>query len=148
MAAGATAGAALGAFAFDDPFTPADVMEPAALAARLRASGAMPMILFVGFPVIYRSTRIPGAILAGPGMKPEGMQSLKTAVAKTAKNREIVLYCGCCPWTQCPNIRPAFKLMKDLGYTNVKVLSLPTNLATDWVSKGYPTEKAAGTSGL
>jgi hypothetical protein len=35
------------------------------------------------------------------------MDALKKAVAGLAKARPV-LYCGCCPMTKCPNIRPAF----------------------------------------
>ena len=72
---------------------------------------------------------------------------LEQAVAKLPKDKELAIYCGCCPFSQCPNVRPAFALLKQMGYTKVKVLSIPTNLSTDWVSKGYPTEKAAGITG-
>ncbi len=146
-AVGTVALTAFSASADDDPFGPGDLIQPETLAARLRSNNSKPAVLFVGFPVLYRSTKIPGAIMTGPAAKSEGIQLLKNAVASMPKNREIVLYCGCCPWSHCPNVRPAFKAMKEWGYTNVKVLSIPTNLATDWVSKGYPTEKAAGTSG-
>jgi rhodanese-related sulfurtransferase len=36
---------------------------------------------------------------------------------------------------------PAFKLLHDLGFTNVKALYLANNLGTDWVDKGYPIER-------
>jgi hypothetical protein len=28
-----------------------------------------------------------------------------------------------------------------MGFKNVKALELPENLKTDWIDKGYPTEK-------
>jgi hypothetical protein len=28
-----------------------------------------------------------------------------------------------------------------MGFTNLKVLAIPTDLPTDWVQKGYGTEK-------
>lgn len=58
--------------------------------------------------------------------------------------REIVLYCGCCPWRDCPNIRPAFRVFRELGFTRVKVLYLPASFAQDWVEKGFPVEKGEG----
>lgn len=129
-----------------DPWKDRDLIQPEALADTLK-SGAKPVIVYVGFPVLYKSTRIPGAILAGPVSKPEGVEALKRAVAKLPQDSEIVLYCGCCPFTKCPNVRPAFRTLHDLGYTKVKLVVIPTNLSTDWVQKGYPVEKAAGTSG-
>jgi hypothetical protein len=29
-----------------------------------------------------------------------------------------------------------------MGFTNVKVVMIETNLHTDWIEKGYPSEKA------
>jgi len=66
---------------------------------------------------------------------------LQARVAPLPRKSFIVLYCGCCPWVRCPNVGPAFKLLRDLGFTNVKVLYLANNLGTDWVDKGYPVER-------
>ncbi len=134
-------------FAQPDPWQASELLPPAALAATLRTPGVKPAILFVGFPVLYKSTRIPGSMMTGPGARPNGIELLRQAVAKLPKNKEIVIYCGCCPFSECPNVRPAFAFLKQMGYTKVKVLAIPTNLSTDWVSKGYPTEKAAGITG-
>lgn len=128
-----------------DPWTSGDIMPAAKLAERLNAGGK-PLILYVGFPVLYRAAHIPGAVMAGPASKPAGIEALKEAVSNVPKNREMVLYCGCCPWTQCPNVRPAFAALKQMGFTNVKLVEIPTNLHTDWISKGYPVERAAGAS--
>src|SRR5438309_1189508 len=59
------------------------------------------------------------------------------------KDRQIVLYCGCCPWDHCPNIKPAFKLLQSMGFHQIKVLEIPTNFAQDWVDKGFPFEGSA-----
>jgi thiosulfate/3-mercaptopyruvate sulfurtransferase len=133
--------AALTVFAQGEPWKSADLMPPAELAARLKSAGPKPLILYVGFPVLYRSTRIPGAVLTGPLNRPEGVTALKQAVAGLPKDKEIVIYCGCCPFEQCPNIRPGFRALREMGFTKVRLVDLPTNLSTDWVSKGYPTEK-------
>lgn len=122
--------------------SPADLISPADLAARLKAAGK-PAIIYVGFPVLYRGNHIPGALLGGPASKPDGLDALKQTAAKLPKSAEIVLYCGCCPWRHCPNVRPAFHALRELGYTRVKVVEIPTNLATDWIDKGYPVEKGA-----
>lgn len=130
-------------FAQSEPWTPADVMPPAALAMRLKTAQPKPLILYVGFPVLYRSTRIPGAVLAGPMNRPEGLAAMKKALVNVPKDSEVVIYCGCCPFAQCPNIRPGFRALREMGYTNVKLVDMPANLATDWVAKGYPSEKPA-----
>lgn len=123
-----------------DPWPAGAVVAPAALAAQLKTASA-PHILYVGFPVLFKGAHIPGATFAGPCSKPEGLDLLTQSVKSLAHNAEIVIYCGCCPFVRCPNVRPAYQALKDAGYTNVKVLELETNLHTDWVEKGYPTEK-------
>ena len=127
-----------------DPWAAPDLMEPAALAKILQASpGAAPKVICVAFPVLYRAKHIARSSFAGPGSKVEGIEDLKKAVAGIDKATEIVLYCGCCPMDRCPNIRPAFKALADLGYKKVRVLNLATNTNADWSSKGYPVEAAS-----
>ncbi len=120
-----------------DTWTSRDVVAPEQLAKNLKS----PLLIHVGFPVLYRSTHIPGSVYAGPGSTAQGVDALKKAVAGQPKDRDIVLYCGCCPMEKCPNIRPAFAALHEMGFTKVRVLSLPTNLKTDWIDKGYPTDK-------
>lgn len=120
-------------------------IEPKDLAAQLRANSAKPAVLHVGFAVLYRGKHIPASVYAGPGSKPEGLDALKQAVTSFPRDREIVMYCGCCPFDRCPNIRPAVALLKQMGFQKVKVLDLPTNFAADWIDHGYPVE--AGPAG-
>lgn len=125
-----------------DPWVAADLLEAADLAKTVASSTPLPL-LYVGFPPLYRSVRIPGAVLAGPCSKDTGMDLLRSELKKIGKNREFVLYCGCCPWENCPNLRPAAKIVKELGYTRVRILKVPTNMHTDWVSKGYPVARGS-----
>ena len=113
------------------------LVQPKDLAAHLSAK---PAILYVGPNVLYRSKHIPGAVFAGPGNKAEGEALLKSAAASLPRTREIVIYCGCCPWDRCPNVKPAIETLKQMGFSNVKVLYLGTNFASDWIDKGYPVE--------
>lgn len=115
------------------------VMEPAELAAALNRSGdSAPHVICVAFPVLYRQRHIAGAALAGPGSKPEGIEALRSALQKLKTVDAVVLYCGCCPMQQCPNIRPAYAEANKLGFSKVRVLDLKTNFHTDWAAKGYP----------
>ena len=123
-----------------DPWSAQELMQPAELAEKLKGSHAKLHLICVAFPVLYRQRHIAGAALAGPTSKPEGIADLNAALAKLDKNQMLVLYCGCCPMQKCPNIRPAYSAAKNAGFTNVRVLSLPTNFHTDWVAKGYPTD--------
>jgi len=114
------------------------LIQPKELAANLSDK---PAIFHVGFNTLYRNGKhIPGSVYAGPGARAEGLAELKAAVEKLPKDREIVIYCGCCPWDHCPNIRPAFALLHDLGFTHVKALYIAENLKTNWTDAGYPVE--------
>jgi rhodanese-related sulfurtransferase len=115
-------------------------VEPKDLAARLQGSGAKPVLLHVGFAVMYRGKHIPQSIYAGPARNAEGLDALKKAVADVPKDREIVVYCGCCPYEMCPNVKPALETLRQMGFTKVKALMIPTNFAADWVDHGYPVE--------
>ena len=124
-----------------DPWPSTALMEPAALAGIIESkSASAPHIVSVAFPVLYRAKHVKHASFAGPGSKAEGIEMLKKDVAGLPKDADIVIYCGCCPMDRCPNLRPAFSALHELGYTKVRVLNLPTNSATDWSGKGYPTE--------
>ena len=95
------------------------------------------------FPFSTAQCISPGRSTRDLARKSEGIELLKKAVAGQPKDREIVLYCGCCPWEKCPNMRPAFAALHEMGFTRVKAMVIPENLKTDWVDKGYPTEKRA-----
>jgi len=42
---------------------------------------------------------------------------------------------------ECPNIRPAFLALRQMGFKHLKVLNIENNLAKDWVDKSFATEK-------
>lgn len=122
-----------------DPWTPAQVTQPSQLAALLsHPTGAKPVILQVGFQVLYKSKHIPGSIYAGPASTPEGRQALKDVARKLPRNADIYIYCGCCPIEKCPNIRPAFWALQAMGFTHLHVVMLSTSFGKDWVAHGYP----------
>lgn len=58
------------------------------LAASLKA-GSKPIILQVGFRVMYDEAHIPGAIYVRPAAKEDGVAALKTAVQSTARDKAI-----------------------------------------------------------
>jgi rhodanese-related sulfurtransferase len=116
------------------------LMQPAELAAMLK-SGPKPAILQVGFKTMYDEAHIPGAIYAGPAGKEDGIAALKTAAQSIDKGSEVVIYCGCCPWEHCPNVAAAWRTLKELGFTQLKVLYIANNFGADWVEKGYPAVK-------
>ena len=120
----------------------AQLVQPAEMVRMLKASGAERPILFqVGSYVMFQQAHIPDSRFAGPGSQATGLLLLEKLVAPIPKTQLVVLYCGCCPWNRCPNIGPAYKRLRDLGFTNVKALYLANNFGDDWVAKGYPVEK-------
>jgi rhodanese-related sulfurtransferase len=124
------------AMAADSP-----TVEPKDLAGRL---GKAPQIaiLQVGVGYQYRANHVPSAVYAGPASRPDGIELLKSAVAKLPRDREILIYCGCCPWDKCPNIKPAIELLKSMGFTRVTALHLATTFKADWIDQGYPVQQS------
>jgi len=106
----------------------------------LRAS-EKPLVLQIGSHVLYAEAHVPGSEYVGAAGTSAGQQALRERVSSLKKDQLIVVYCGCCPWGRCPNIRPAYEQLQSLGFTHVKALYLPDNFGTDWVDKGYPTTK-------
>jgi rhodanese-related sulfurtransferase len=90
---------------------------------------------------MYQMGHIPGSQYVGAASNAEGLEGLKKLVTKLARNQMIVIYCGCCPWDDCPNIRPAYQALKEMGFTNFKVLDIPNRMGDDWTAKGYPIVK-------
>lgn len=123
------------------------VAQPADVAARLRtAKGAVPSILYVGPNVLFRSKHIPGSVYAGMAAHPEGLASLRKVAAGLPRNREVLVYCGCCPWDKCPNVRPAVEELKRMGFTRVKAIYMENGFAKDWVDRGYPFDQGQNSS--
>jgi rhodanese-related sulfurtransferase len=123
------------------------LIQPKDLATELSAKGgaksAQPAIFHVGPNLLYRGKHIPGSVYAGPAARPEGLAALKLAAGKLPRDREVILYCGCCPWNNCPNVKPAVELLRQMGFTRVKAMFIETNFAQDWTGKGYPVEAGA-----
>jgi thiosulfate/3-mercaptopyruvate sulfurtransferase len=120
----------------------AHLIQPADLAALLQSSESpKPLVLQIGFRVLYVQAHIPGSEYVAAGSSPNGIQQLHERVQKVPRNKSIVLYCGCCPWNHCPNVQPAYQELQSMGFTNVKVLYIAHDFGTDWVSHGYPVEK-------
>lgn len=90
--------------------------------------------------MMFSQAHIPGAVYAGPGSQAAGLDLLSNRVAALPKNAFIVIYCGCCPWSHCPNVGPAYQRLRALGFTNVKALYIANNFGDDWVNRGYPVE--------
>jgi thiosulfate/3-mercaptopyruvate sulfurtransferase len=121
---------------------PADrLLQPAELAGILEANQEKPLIFQVGSHVLFAEAHIQGAEYAGPAGQDAGLLALRDQVKDLGRDKFIVIYCGCCPWIKCPNIRQAYKELTSLGFTHVKALYLADNFGKDWVARGYPVTK-------
>jgi thiosulfate/3-mercaptopyruvate sulfurtransferase len=124
------------------PVTASDLITASQLNDELSAVKAGKIVLLqVGFHTMYKMGHIPGSQYAGAASNDEGLTALKKLVASLPRDREIVIYCGCCPWDKCPNIRPAFQTLKEMGFSNLKALDIPERLGDDWTAKGFPIVK-------
>jgi thiosulfate/3-mercaptopyruvate sulfurtransferase len=120
----------------------ADLIQPDDLAASLKsASVPKPIILQVGFRALYVQAHIPESEYVGAAGEDAGLQQLRRRVAKLTHDTAIVIYCGCCPWSHCPNIAAAYDALHSLGFTQVKVLHIADNFGDNWVNQGYPVAK-------
>lgn len=117
------------------------LIQPEELARIVQSKGPKPVILHVGFHVLYLQAHIPRSEYIGPASEMDGLQRLRKRIQGLSHAQFIVLYCGCCPWSQCPNVNPAYKELRDMGFTKVKVLYIPNNFGKDWVDKGYPVAR-------
>ncbi|HLZ43968.1 MAG TPA: rhodanese-like domain-containing protein [Candidatus Sulfotelmatobacter sp.] len=117
-------------------------INPEALVKLLQSSGKeKPLLLHVGSHVLYGQAHIPGSEYIGAGSSEAGLQQLRKRVESLPRTKFIVLYCGCCPWGHCPNVKPADDALQAMGFRNVKVLYIADNFGTNWVDKGYPTAR-------
>ncbi|MDQ6761995.1 MAG: rhodanese-like domain-containing protein [Bacteroidota bacterium] len=117
-------------------WTKDQLIEPAALAKSIYTKQNDATIFSVGPGAV-----IPNSVDIGMVKEEANMNKFKEAVDKLPKDAHIVIYCGCCPFEKCPNVRPAIAYLKDQLYTNYYLLDLATNIKMDWIDKGYPVVK-------
>ena len=124
----------LNSFGQFEPWKENQLMPPAELAKFINDANAKKPVIFNIGP----AGKIKESIYIGPSKEKDNLEELKKQLAKLPKDASVVIYCGCCPFEHCPNVRPAFELLEKLGFTNPKLLNLPKNLKADWIDKGYP----------
>jgi thiosulfate/3-mercaptopyruvate sulfurtransferase len=121
------------------PFS--QLISPEDLVKTIQTGKEKPLMIQVGSHVLYEQAHIPGSEYIGPAASEAGLQKLRKRVNPLPRKNSIVLYCGCCPWNHCPNVKPAFDALQGMGFTNVKVLYIADNFGANWVDKGYPTAR-------
>ena len=117
-----------------EPWRPDQLMAPKDLSDIINNTTAVkPLIISIG-----PAGLIKGAVDIGPTHEKDNLSKLEKLLQNENKDREIVIYYGCCPFKTCPNIRPAFSLLNSMKFTKHKLLDLPHNLKADWINYGYP----------
>jgi len=117
-----------------EPWTAAQLLDPAVLVKTLNnAESPQPYIFCIGPQAVIK-----GTIDIGPTREKANLEEFRKQLEKLPKDANIVVYCGCCPFASCPNIRPAFELLNKMQFKNHKLLNLPRNVKVDWIDKGYP----------
>ena len=124
-------------FQQSNPWTEKQLMPPAELAKIVSDSTSKKPYIFSIGP----SAGIPYSIAIGPGKEKENIEKFRKELIKLPKDAPIVIYCGCCPFAPCPNIRPAFNLLNEMKFTNHKLLNISHNFKADWLDMGYPVKK-------
>jgi len=118
------------------------LIQPEDLVRVLQSSKSeKPLLIQVGSHVLYSQAHIPGSEYIGPASSESGLQQLRKRVQSLPRTKFIVIYCGCCPWNHCPNVKPAYDALQAMGFTNIEVLYIANNFGADWVDKGYPVAK-------
>ena len=126
-----------GQLVHDEPWTENQLLSPVILANIINTPNAhQPIIYSIGPGAIIK-----GSIDIGPTGEKGNLQKLKLQLSKLPKDADIVIYCGCCPFERCPNIRPAFQLLNDMKFMNHKLLALRKSIKADWMDRGYPIVK-------
>lgn len=124
-----------------DSISASQRISPEDLVKTIHAGKETPLMIQVGSHVLYEQSHIPGSEYIGPAASEAGLQKLRKRVDTLPRRKSIVLYCGCCPWGHCPNVKPAFEALRAMGFTMVKVLYIADNFGANWVDKGYPIAK-------
>jgi hypothetical protein len=113
-------------------FKESELIEPELLASKITNSQNI-LIFNVG-----PAGEIKNSIKIGPSSEQANLDKLKSSLKDVEKDQEIVFYCGCCPFSKCPNIMPALEYLKASGYKNFKLLNIQQNLKTNWINMSYP----------
>lgn len=117
-----------------EPWTQKQLMAPEVLSNMIHQNMADSiLIVSVGPDAVIK-----GSIEMGPASEKANLENLKSYLHAVPRGKEVIIYCGCCPFDKCPNIRPAFKTLKEMGFVNARLLNIPKNIKADWIDKNYP----------
>ena len=117
-------------------WTEKQLIEPADLAKTISSGKDVPLTISVGPGAV-----IPQSIATGMARETQNLETLRKKLEPISRKKKIVIYCGCCPFGKCPNVRPALALLKEMKFKHYYLLDLPENVKHDWIDKGYPVAK-------
>jgi thiosulfate/3-mercaptopyruvate sulfurtransferase len=124
-----------------EPWTSTQLESPETLAKTISDPTAkQPIVFSIGPGALIR-----GSIDIGPAKEDSNRVKFRRQLDHLPKDADIVIYCGCCPFEHCPNVRPAFLLLNQLKFTHQKLLNLEHNIKIDWINKGYPLNSTIST---
>lgn len=119
-----------------EPWRLDQLMATNVLAAKIKGNQtADVLILSIGPDAIIK-----GSVDIGPTQEEANLAKLKNYLKQVPKDKKVILYCGCCPFDKCPNIRPAFSALDKTGFKKTELLNIPKNIKVDWIDKDYPTK--------
>ncbi|MFT4061607.1 MAG: rhodanese-like domain-containing protein [Edaphocola sp.] len=107
---------------------------PQVLAQRLNTNDTANLLILNAGPV----DNVKGALTFGAVETPRNLEKLSAFLQTVSRDKEIIIYCGCCPLSVCPNLQPAYDALHRMGFKNYKILRLVHELQEDWIDKGYP----------
>ena len=110
------------------------LLQPSDLAATIKDNKEISVIFSIGPGAVIPHSRDMGMI-----KEEENMKKFRGELEPLPRDTSIIIYCGCCPYEHCPNVRPAIELLREMKFTHYKLLDLPHNIKIDWINKGYPT---------
>jgi hypothetical protein len=113
------------------------LITPEALLEQINKGDTVNLLLLNTGPV----EDIKGAVTIGAVEDAKNLAKLKEYLKNVPKNKQVVIYCGCCPLSVCPNLKPAYNTLKEMKFKNYKILKLTHDLQQDWIDKGYPIQQ-------
>ncbi len=120
-----------------EPWTSDQLMEPVDLATTINdPKRPQPHVISVGPGAVIKGSRD-----IGPAGEKANLEKLENHLNTLQRDADIVIYCGCCPFNKCPNIRPAFTLMNKMRFRNHNLLNIAQNVKTNWLDQGYPVNE-------
>lgn len=118
-----------------EPWNSDQLVEPAILASKISQNDVNDiLIVSVGPDAVIKNS-----VDIGATQEKENIKKLENYLENVSKDKEVIIYCGCCPFDRCPNIRPAFILLNNMRFKNAKLLDIPKNIKVNWIDNDYPT---------